>query len=245
MDTPLHTGPAAGRLCLRLAGIALAAVLLQGCLSAGRLVPDALKEGAAPDPVFVDGARRALPALYPAHARMTHRAVLTVGSRQFALDGYVAKSGDSLRLVARGAVGLVAEVKWTRADGPEVIRTGAFFRSRWSRDFMARDLALLFASPAGELAAGALADGSIVLRQNGPVAGGQLNYIFSQNGDMLRGIRVRQPGRPDLEVECVRYRSFEGYPRPVPSEFVVRSDNYMLHLSVVDLAVVTDTKDDR
>jgi len=220
--------------------VSVASVVSQGCLTVQSPHPDVIQEIGSSGHVASSRAVGSLAMLYPEQARMTHRAILTVRGRQFAFDGYVAKAGDNLRLVATGAVGLIGELKWSRNGGAEIIRNGPFFRPAWSKDYMARDLALLLAPPVKTLTTGWLSDGRIVLWQAIDRGNGQLRYIFSPDGETLQRIEYWRALCLAYSVECLRYRKFPECPRPIPSEFVVHGESYELHLSVVDLVTTTE-----
>jgi hypothetical protein len=84
--------------------------------------------------------------LFPAEAFVTQRAVLTVHGRQFALNGYIAKSETrGLRLiVAENFGGVLADVL-VKPDGEIfVLKVGPPFRRKWVKNFVAADLKAIF-----------------------------------------------------------------------------------------------------
>ena len=114
-------------------------IVLCAFLTAGCAVPEA---GTSHDPP-------ALPhpaGLFPAEARITQRAVLTVHGRQFTLNGYVAKSeARGLRLiVTENFGGVLADVLVKPGGKVLVLKTGPPFRPAWVEKFIAADLKAIF-----------------------------------------------------------------------------------------------------
>ncbi|MEI6970704.1 MAG: hypothetical protein WCL44_04235 [bacterium] len=235
--------PADNRPALWFAIAALVTLTLAGCMSVGGKTVAEARRGGPPDTAAVASARRSLASMYPGTACMTHRAVLTVHGRQFAFDGYVVKSNDYLRLVARGTVGLVAEVEWTARAGAKVLRTGRFFKQRWSEAYMARDLVLLCAPPQQLPIVESTAGGCIVLGQDNIRDNTMLRYVFSPDGMILQEIQAGRPGRPNYTARIAGYRQFEGYSQPVPAEIAVDGEGYSLHLFLVNLTQGRQTGD--
>lgn len=85
------------------------------------------------------------PPTLPADAFVTQRGVLTVRSRQFALNGYLALSrAEGKRLIVTQSFGQVLADLLVKADGSvHVMRSNTLFPDKWIRRYVAVDLQLL------------------------------------------------------------------------------------------------------
>lgn len=85
------------------------------------------------------------PPTLPADAFVTQRGVLTVRSRQFALNGYLALSrAEGKRLIVTQSFGQVLADLLVKADGSvHVMRRNTLFPDKWIRRYVAADLQLL------------------------------------------------------------------------------------------------------
>lgn len=85
------------------------------------------------------------PPSLPADAFVTQRGVLTIRSRQFALNGYLALSrAEGKRLIVTQSFGQVLADLLVKADGSvHVMRSNTLFPDKWIRRYVAVDLQLL------------------------------------------------------------------------------------------------------
>jgi len=90
--------------------------------------------------------------LFPADARVTQRAVLTVRGRQFTLNGQLASSATNgwRLIVLENFGGVLADVLVKRDRTVHVMRSSRAFKARWIRRYVAADLECIF----GDAAAG-------------------------------------------------------------------------------------------
>jgi len=91
----------------------------------------------------------------PDDAFITQRAVLTIRGRQFALNGYLARSRErGMRLIVAGNLGAPLADVLVKPDGRVfVMRSSPMFREEWIREHVAADLKSLF---------GDMPDGAVV-----------------------------------------------------------------------------------
>jgi len=215
-----------------------ALLLLVGCATSH---PDTARTLARPREDQVVAFARALQTLsraFPPAYRATHRAVITVGKRQYVCDGSLtAGSDDGLHLALVSSLGLVAEVRLRTNGSAEVVKVTPLFRESWSRDYVLRDLRWLFAPP-GELhPAGSPTDGRLALEPTAGAGGLRARYWFSSDGQRWEGLELREKGRRTYRAILGRHRRYEGWPQELPTEIRVDAGAYRLHLRVVELNV--------
>ena len=181
-------------------------------------------------------AQQTLSHAFPSVYRATHRAVITVGKRQYVCDGFLtAGPEDGLHLALVSSLGLVAEVRRRTNGSAEVVKVTPLFRESWSRDHVLRDLRWLFAPPAGLHPAGSLTDGRLALEQPAGASGLQARYLFSADGQRWEGLALWEKGRRAYHAILGGHRRDEGWPQDLPTEIRVDAGTYRLHLRVVEL----------
>ncbi len=175
--------------------------------------------------------RRSFPPAY----RAMHRAIVTVGRRQYVCDGFlVARAGAGLHLAMVSSLGLVAEAR-LRADGEgEVLKVTPLFRESWTRQYVLRDLRWLFAPPDEVHPVGGLPDGRLVLGTAPGPGARQARYVFSADGRRWEGLELADRGGSKYSAALSQHRSFGDGPQELPTEFSVDAGAYRLHLRVVE-----------
>jgi hypothetical protein len=220
-----------------LTGLA-ALILLTGCATS-RIGTGAALTPPREDQVSVFArAQQTLEHSFPPAYRATHRAVITMGRRQYVCDGFLtADPTNGVHLALVSTLGLVGEVRLGRDGAAEVVKVTPLFREDWSREYVLRDLRWLFA-PAGEVhAVGALAGGQLMLASRETRDGVQAFYRFSADGRRWEELELRAPGRPVYRAVLTRSRQYEGWPRELPYEIRVEAGTYQLHLRVAELTI--------
>lgn len=186
-------------------------------------------------------AQRTIAGLFPPQYRATHRAILTVGRKQFVCDGHVTVSTNAgWHLAVVSPLGLVGEVRVRRDGTRELLKVTPLLRAAWSRDFLARDLHWLFVPPAALEPAGRLADGRLVFEKPPGADGLVARYVFSSGGDQWQELELSRKGRHLYRATLGSFRPFEGWPVASPSEFAVTAEVYRLHLRVVEMRPATE-----
>lgn len=213
-------------------------LLLAGCATSR---PEAARGLARPREDQVAAFARAQQTLgraFPPAYRATHRAVITVGRRQYVCDGFLtAGPDDGLHLALVSSLGLVAEVRRQTNGLPEVVKVTPLFRESWSRDHVLRDLRCLLAAP-GELhPAGTLTDGRLALEPTAGAGGLRARYLFSADGQRWEELELREKGRRVYRAILGRHRRYEGWPQDLPTEIRVDAGAYRLHLRVAELNI--------
>ena len=213
-------------------------LLLAGCATPR---PDAARALARPredQVVAFARAQQTLSHAFPPAYRATHRAVITVGKRQYVCDGFLtAGPEDGLHLALVSSLGLVAEVRRRTNASAEVVKVTPLFRESWSRDHVLRDLRWLFAPP-GELhPAGSLADGRLALEPTAGASGLRARYLFSSDGQRWEGLELWEKGRRAYHAILGGHRRDEGWPPDLPADIRVDAGTYRLHLRVVELKI--------
>jgi hypothetical protein len=86
---------------------------------------------------------------FPADARITQRAILTARGRQFALNGFLARSAHGgSRLIVTENFGQVLADVLVKPDGRVfVLRSSRMLRPAWVRRYVSADLQAVFGSP--------------------------------------------------------------------------------------------------
>jgi hypothetical protein len=213
-------------------------LLFAGCATSR---PDAARTLARPredQVVAFARAQQTISRAFPSAYRATHRAVITVGKRQYVCDGFLtAGSDDGLHLALVSSLGLVAEVRLRANGSAEVVKVTPLFRESWSQDHVLRDLRRLFAPPAELLPAGSLANGQLALEPTATANGLRARYLFSADGQRWEELELWEKGRRTYRAILGPHRRYEGWPQDLPTEIRVDAGNYRLHLRVVELKI--------
>jgi hypothetical protein len=181
-------------------------------------------------------AQRTIAGLFPPQYRATHRAILTVGRKQFVCDGHLTVStNEGWHLAVVSPLGLVAEVRVRRDGARDLLKVTPLLRAAWSRDFLARDLQWLFAPPGELRPAGRLADERLVFERPPGADGLLARYLFSASGDRWQELELSRQGRQLYHATLGAFRKFAGWPVESPSEIQVDAGAYRLHLRVVEM----------
>jgi len=215
----------------------LALLCASGCVSqrgpaAWRTVPPSEGDSAA-FAAASQTVREAFPAVYQA----TQRAIITVGRRQFACDGFLTASpagGWHLALISM--LGLVTDVRVKSDGAAEVLKVTPLFRQDWARDYVARELRWLFAPPPELAPDGRLGDGRLVLEAKSRVDGARASYVCSADGSRWEELEVWDAQRRLFHAKVSGYRSFPGWPRAIPAEFELDAGNHQLQVRTVAVA---------
>ena len=218
--------------------VCLAVVSLGGCATLPEGTPKTLAQCPAASASVAQQAGRSLAERYPPHAGMTLRGVVTVWGKQFACDGFLTRSSQGeLQLALMGSMGVLAQVRWSREKGTEVLRTARWFRRAWVEKYVSRDLELLFGSVEEPWRVRELPDGRAVLSFDSALGGGVLRHIMSADGSAWLEAERWEGRRRRSHAACLRLRPFPGSPQPVPAEFRMEDGPYTLDLAVVDVTV--------
>lgn len=207
-----------GSLSLALLVLVLSAA--SGCSRGVRGVTAAAAISESDDPALVSRMEETLRGLRPAEALLTHRVILSVGERQFDMNGKLAVSRvRGLRLLALVSMGQVMmDVRILPTGETRLMREPLGMRRVWVERFVARDLRLLYQAPfATGHAAVALAGGESALTRELD-EGGALRHVFDAEGsrwlrtEVVRGRTVRWIAEPlagagpgDLRVRDARH----------------------------------------
>jgi hypothetical protein len=191
--------------------------------------------GRATDLPVAAKARGNLENRYPTSYRCVQRAVVTVGRRQFTCDGVLTlRPGEGHHLAVVSALGVVTDLRLGEDGACEIGKVTPLMREQWSRDYVARDLQVLFATPRHLAYGGRLADGSVVLEAGPDATGLLLRYAFDRDGDRWNAVEMSRNGRRCYHARVTRYRQAEGATREVPSAFEVTAETYRLSLQVAE-----------
>ena len=177
-----------------------------------------------------------LQAAFPQNVNMIHRVVMTAAKRQFVFDGHLSIAADgTMRLIVMGPVGTIADFS-ANADGTiTVTRHNPRFPERWVREYIARDLLLLFAAPDDrQLEAGLLADGTPALEMTTARNREMRRYGFDHAGEWTT-LEVFRKSKPHYRAVCSRRRVFPGWERALPAAYSVKAGKYQLEVSIVTL----------
>ncbi|MCC7377615.1 MAG: hypothetical protein IT581_23340 [Verrucomicrobiales bacterium] len=175
---------------------------------------------------------------FPGNYRCVQRAVVTVGRRQFTCDGVLtAKPGEGHHLAVVSALGVVTDVRVGEDGACEVGKVTPLMREQWSRDYVARDLQVLFSTPRHLTNGGRLADGSVVLQAGPDASGLLLRYAFTPEGDRWEAVEMSRNGRQLYHARVARYRQVAGAGRELPSAFEVFAETYQLSLQAAEWRV--------
>ena len=90
--------------------------------------------------------------LFPSNGLLTHRGILTIRGRQYALNGYLALSEKrGMRLILSETFGGVLADLLVRPNGDAVVlRSSPMFRPQWIERYVAADVKCIFGStPSG------------------------------------------------------------------------------------------------
>lgn len=183
-------------------------------------------------------AKVALTRLYPPQYDSVQRAIITVKGKQFTCDAVLQGStNEGWHLAIVSSLGLVSEVR-VRPDGSsEVLKVTPLFREEWSRNFVARDLRMLFRVPDSLTSVGWLENNSFALEVEPKSKTGSTRYLFTPDGSQLWAIEWLEAGRRVYRVDVRGYRTFAGWSSEVPTELEVDAESYHLHLRIADLKV--------
>jgi hypothetical protein len=186
-------------------------------------------------------ARQTLREAFPPVYQATQRAIITVGRRQFACDGFLTVSpAEGWHLALVSILGLVTDVRVQNDGTAEVLKVTPLFRPDWARDYVARELRWLFAPPPDLAPAGRLADGRLVLRGwewvKGRAGLAGAWYICSADGSRWEELEVWDAQRRLFHAKVTGCRSFPGWPRAVPAEFQLNAGNHQLQVRTVAVA---------
>jgi hypothetical protein len=174
--------------------------------------------------------------MFPVHYRAAHRAIVTVQGRQFTCDGLLTVSpteGYHLALVS--SFGVVTDLRINPDRSTELLKVTPLFRADWSRDFVARDLRVLFVSPASLSLAGKLADGRSVFAAPRETDGTEARYVFGGAG--WQELELRRDGKTVYHATIKHRRKFAPGGPEIPDTFEVVAESYRLDLRVAALAV--------
>jgi hypothetical protein len=232
--TTLHIGYVKNALLVMPICASLAAV--SGCsLTRPQLPVIQSWSDAAEDQKMSDQLIRALQTDFPCDVRMVHRVVMTAVNRHFVFDGHLSVAADGgMRLIVMGPVGAIAVFETTAAGEITVGSRNERFPERWIRDYIARDLLLLFAAPDYDaLRAGQLADGGSVLELPSRDGRDVRRYRFDDSGAALSALEVFRKGRSHYRAVCTRRVKFPGWDYALPAAFTVKARKYQLEVSVV------------
>ena len=215
-----------------------ALLLLAGCVTSRPAAARPLARPREDQVAAFARAQQTLSRAFPPAYRATHRAVITVGQRQYVCDGFLtAGPDDGLHLALVSSLGLVAEVRLRSNGAAEVVKVTPLFRESWSRDHVLRDLRCLLAAP-GELhPAGTLTDGRLALEPTAGAGGLRARYLFSADGQRWEELELREKGRRVYRAILGRHRRYEGWPQDLPTEIRVDAGAYRLHLRVAELNI--------
>ena len=217
-------------------------LLWTGCVSAPVDGPVVSYRTAPLTPDLEQTVRSTCAAVFPARADMVHRAVITAGTRQFALTGSLTSSDSGrLQLVLLNPLGVVARVVCDARGTIETVEASLMFRKRWAKRYVPRDLHILFNSfRAQDAEAGLLDDGRLVLETLDPKTDDVVRHIFNAAGTEWVETDILVKGRRRYRVTCRARRIFDGYDQPIPAQLHVDAETYRLDLSIVDVRPATD-----
>jgi hypothetical protein len=225
------------RECIGL-GLILGALLCGCATRPGPLLQATRPLAGAQEDAVAARARETLSRSFPPCSRSVHRAILTVGRKQFTCDGVLKVSADgTCHLAVVSALGLVSEVEVNQKGDVKVLKVTPLFRESWTRQYLARDLRWLFLPPADLTARGRMPDGGLVLETGPDVEGLTGHYLFTADGERWEKLELSRQGRRVYHVSVRRYRAFPGHPAALPAEFEVDAGAYRLSLRIVELAV--------
>lgn len=183
-------------------------------------------------------AKETLSHRYPRSYRCVQRAVLTVRGRQFTLDGVLtARPGEGHHLAVVSALGVVTDVRLGADGACEVQKVTPLMREQWSRDYVGRDLQLLFATPRTLEYGGRMTDGRLLLVAGPDASGLVLRYAFTPEGDRWEEVEMSRAGRRLYHARVLRYGPAKGSPAELPSAFEVVAETYRLFVQVAEWRV--------
>lgn len=214
----------------------LLAVVACGCVTSRKLPPLAVTEAAALETASVEQARRTVAKLFPPQYRAVQRAIIRVGSKQFACDGVLSTSASGYDLALVSNLGVVTVVRANHNGDVELRQVTPLFREDWARQFVARDLRWLFVPPPELVAAGRMPDGRMVLQTRPAEDGTVARYVFDNVGRRLEMVELVRKERPFWCAEVLRRRTL-GVIGELPAEFRVHAGAYRLDLRIVDLTL--------
>jgi hypothetical protein len=238
-------GRAAGLLWMRLAwllggwwcALLVSAVLWTGgCATwrAERLAPVASPRPLSPEALA--RARSTVAHLFPRQYRAVHRAILTVGRRQFTCDGVLRVTPDGgWHLAVISSLGLVAELRLHHDTTCEILKVTPLFSEEQSRRYLARDLRWLFLPPPELAPAGFLTDGRMALQAPAGADDLIVRYVFSPQGERLDAVELARRGRLVYRASLVRYLVLPGHDTPIPASFEVKAEDYRMELRTSEL----------
>jgi hypothetical protein len=212
----------------------VAVVGVCGC----RTLPGDPLDGLAPfeasDEALVSRARDTVLNAFPETYRAVHRAVITVGRRQFACDGVMTVSAEEgWQLAIVNTLGLVSQVRVNGRGEGEVLKVTPLFREEWSRDFVIRDVHWLFVPPNQLQSQGRREDGALVLEIPVGEQGLLARYVVSPDGERWTELELYRDGRRIYRAVMTAFQKDSKRVAMTPLEIHVTTEPYELHLRVV------------
>ncbi|MGD1086152.1 MAG: hypothetical protein ABSA47_15565 [Verrucomicrobiota bacterium] len=185
-------------------------------------------------------ARQTLREAFPAACQTTQRAIVTVGRREFACDGFLTVSpAEGWHLALISMLGLVTDVR-VRNDGTtEVLKVTPLFRQDWARDYVAQELRWLFTPPPDLAPAGRLGDGRLALEGQCRADGTKARYVCSADGSRWEELEVWTGPRRLFHAKISAYRSFPGWPRALPAEIELDAGAHQLRVRTLTIAAAS------
>jgi hypothetical protein len=191
------------------------------------------------DQAPIQRAQATISHVYPPSYRATQRAIITLRRKQFTCDAVLTTTpGDGLHLAIVSSLGVVTDLRVLPDGSCALQKVTPLFRESWSREFVARDLHMLFLMPTTLQPGGRLADGRLVLQAPVAAKGEVARYLFSPSGEQWEGVELLRDRRCLYRATVRRHQAFAGQPKPVPCEFEVQAGVYQLHLRITQLATL-------
>jgi hypothetical protein len=182
-------------------------------------------------------ARQTVCGAFPAFYQTTQRAIITVGRRQFACDGFLTVSpAEGWHLALISMLGLVTDVRVRNNGTTEVLKVTPLFRQDWAREYVAQELRWLFTPPPELAPAGRLRDGRLALEAKSRVDGAKARYVCSADGSRWEELEVWDGPRRLFHAKVSGYRSFPGWPPAVPAEIELDAATHQLQVRTVAVA---------
>jgi len=179
--------------------------------------------------------KETLAASFPRGVRMRHRVLFTIAGREFLFDGHmtVDAEGNSYLLIL-SPLGVIAEVSRSADGMVEVKQHTPRFRERWVRNFIARDMHLLFVGPdASDLCAAGFVGGNPVLERAEDSS--LVRYVFDPRGERWTRVLTYTRGRRRYETRCIASHDQRATGGGMPTSFSVDAGRYQLEVSVVSV----------
>lgn len=178
----------------------------------------------------------ALESRWPRDGRAVQRVILSVGRRQYVMDGLLTASPDAgLRLAVVSPLGLVTEVACSPAGVADVLRTTPLLDERRAHEYVARDLAWLLGPAPENLQVGVLTDGRHVLETSG--SGVRRRYVLAADTPQLQELEVIEGDRRIYHARFQRWQTFPPLPTPLPTLIDVDAGHYRLSVRTVQVSL--------